>query len=385
MNIRNISVAIVEPVGGHGGMDFYDFGLCGGLVKAGCRVSLYTCDKTKSPAIPGLLFYPIYKGIYGSSASWLRAFRFLVASLKIIVRVVFSGQKICHFHFFHGGVTEVLGLLLAKLFLRKVVITVHDVESFGESFFSPRTVGSIYGLSDCIIVHNQMCRAEIIEKLGVSPNKVRIVPMGNYLYMMGDVYGKNEAKRLLGIDVSKKLILFFGQIKEVKGLELLIKAMPAVLVGQPDTVLLIAGRPWRSDFSYYEELMDRLGVRDHCISHIRFIPDEEVSLYYGACDVVVLPYRRIYQSAVVLMAMSYGKAVLVSDLPGMTEMVSDGENGFVFRQGCDDDLALKLSTILNDDALREQVAMNGLEYVRRNHDWSFIGEVTAKLYESVMA
>src|ERR1035438_6572801 len=75
--IREISVAIIEPVGGHGGAHYYDFGLCRGLLVAGCRVSLYTCDETADPAIPGLCFHPFYQRIYGQGNRWLRGLRFV--------------------------------------------------------------------------------------------------------------------------------------------------------------------------------------------------------------------------------------------------------------------------------------------------------------------
>lgn len=383
MSNVQISVAMIEPVGGHGGMDYYDFGLCDGLLKAGCRVSLYTCDKTKQPAIPGLSFHPFFCGIYGKNAAWLRALRYLVAILRTMVRAAAVGEHICHFHFFHGGIIEVFSVLLAKLFLRRVVITVHDVESFGASVLPARMVGAIYGLADCLIVHNQVCRGEMMSALRVSPGKIRIVPHGNYLHMIGGAFNKADARRSLGIDAAKKIILFFGQIKEVKGLEVLLKAMPSVVSEQPEAVLLIAGRPWRSDFMAYEAMMDSIGIRDHCISHIRYIPDEEVPLYYSACDLVALPYRRIYQSGVVLMAMSYGKAVMVSDLPGMTEIVTHGENGFVFCEGSDQDLAAKITEALRDGVRSEQTARRGLKYVQDNHDWVQIGRITASLYGSI--
>lgn len=379
-----VSVAIVEPVGGYGGMDYYDFGLCAGLLKAGCNVSLYTCDETRSPGIRGLSFHPVYKGVYGKGSPGLRAIRFFHGSLKSMGRALVSGEKICHFHVFHGGPTEIFGILLARMFLRRVVLTIHDVESFGASGYSTRTVGWVYGLAREIIVHNQSCKLLVTEKLGLESGRIRIIPMGNFLHVISAPPDKNHAKRVLGLAESTKVILFFGHIKEVKGLDLLLRAMPAIAAAVPNVVLLIGGRPWKTEFSRYEAMMDELGIRERCIAHIRYISDEEMPLYYGAADVVALPYRRIYQSAVVLLAMSYGKAVLASDLPAMTDLIRDGENGLLFRQGSHEDLAQKLIAILRDDAMREQVAAQGFNYVRQHFDWSQIGAETAKLYEDAL-
>jgi len=178
---------------------------------------------------------------------------------------------------------------------------------------------------------------------------------------------------------------FFGQIKDVKGLDVLIKAIPEVAQEVPEVTLIIAGRPWKNDFSFYERLIDNLGIRNRCVLHIRYIRNDELARYFSAAEVVVLPYRRIYQSAFILMAMSYGKAVVVSDLPAMTEMITDGQNGYVFAQGSEDALSKELMRVLQDDQERESVATRALAYIRQNNGWEQIGQKTAELYRSVLA
>jgi glycosyltransferase involved in cell wall biosynthesis len=85
------------------------------------------------------------------------------------------------------------------------------------------------------------------------------------------------------------------------------------------------------------------------------------------------------------MAMSYRKAVVVSNLPGMTEMVTDGENGYVFVSGSDVSLSEQLIRALRDDDGREKTALNALDYIRENNDWEQIGKKTAALYRSVLS
>ena len=194
-----------------------------------------------------------------------------------------------------------------------------------------------------------------------------------------------EARRVLGINETGRVILFFGHIREVKGLDILLEAIPAVAREIPEVTLLIAGRPLRKDFSTYERLIDSLGIRDRCVLHIRYISNDELPLYFAAADIVALPYRRIYQSGVILMAMSYGRAVVVSDLPAMTEMVTDGQNGYVFEQGSAVSLSKQLVRALRDEQGREAVASRALEYIRNNHDWEQIGKRTLLLYRSVLS
>ncbi len=380
------SVALIEPVGGHGGMDYYDLGLCQGLLNDGWEVGWYTCSQTADPTLKSVGFYPVYKGIWGKANKYLRAARYLMGSLNALSKASSSGEKIVHFHFFHGAMEELMLLLLAKLYGRKVVVTVHDVESFaGSGGPASGMVSKIYGMADKFIVHNEVSRRELIQALGADPAKISIIPHGNYLGSIHGVPSTAQAKEVLGIRPNAKVILFFGQIKDVKGVDLLLEAMPAVAAEVPEVVLLVAGRPWKNDFGQYQEILDRLELNDRVRLHIRFIPDDEVSTFYAAADVVVLPYRRIYQSGVVLLAMSYGKAVLVSDLPGMTEIVTDGINGYAFPSGDSQALGASLVHILKDDTGRAAAAKQGLDYVSTRHDWNQIGRQTGDVYQSMLS
>ena len=194
-----------------------------------------------------------------------------------------------------------------------------------------------------------------------------------------------EARRTLGIEASAKVVLFFGQIKDVKGLDLLIQSLPIIAQEVPSVLLLIAGRPWKTEIARYDALIDELNVRAKCRLHIGFVPDDEVSTYYAAADVVALPYRRIYQSGVLLMAMTFGRPVVVSDLPGMTEIVADGVTGYVFLQGSKDDLAKALIRALKDEIDCRGVAMRASEYIRKHHNWNQIGAQTAQLYRRLLS
>lgn len=380
---RDICVAVVEPVGGHGGMDYYDFGLCRGLLAAGCHVSLYTCDETENPAIPGLNFRPFYQRIYGHGNRWLRGLRYVRSTFTALKNAVASGETICHFHFFDDLIAELIVMTMAKLFARSIVITVHDVDSLaGQVPGKRRITGWIYRFADRIVVHNNVSRQEL-ETLGVPPAKISVIPHGNYLNNMHKAPPTAEARHTLGIDTSSRVILFFGQIKDAKGLDLLIRALPVVAREVPEVVLLIAGRPWKTEFARYDTLIDELRVRAKCRLHIGFVPDNEVADYYAAADVVALPYRRIYQSGVILLAMSYGKAVVASDLPGMSEIIEDGNDGYLFLRESKDALAAALIRALQNDKEREEIGKRALEYVTQHHDWNHVGAMTTQLYLSL--
>jgi D-inositol-3-phosphate glycosyltransferase len=378
------SVALIEPVGGHGGMSHYDLGLCRGLAESGWHVSWYTCTETSEPHQPGVTFCPVYRGIWGKASQWKRAYRYLVGSLSALVQAVRKGERVCHLHFFTAAPEELMLLLLCRVFARKVVLTVHDVESFlGGRTSRTSLVGPVYRLAHRFIVHNRTSRVELVAALQIPEQSIVVIPHGNYLDALGNIPAKEEARQMLGLAASSKVLLFFGQIKAVKGLDILLEALPAICNALPEAILVIAGRPWKNDFGQYEEMIKRLGIAERCLLHIRYIPDEEVAAFYASADVVVLPYRRIYQSGVLLLTMSYRRTVLVSDLPGMIDVVEDGANGYTFATGSHTALADAAIRILSHDEERIRVAEQAHSYVEQEHNWRNIGAQVGVLYESL--
>jgi len=384
-NEQKIRVAILEPVGGHSGMDYYDFGLCQGLVNAGILPVLYTCDETGVPTgEPELDIRRFYKGIFGDDPAWIRGLRFLAGSLRSLSHAKRVGAKICHLHFFYVGPLEFFNVVAARLIGFRVIITVHDVESFVSDLTVPRLMRMAYRLADQIIVHNHTSKIELVDFVGIDSHCIVIVPSGNYLHTIGMVPDSVLARKKLGVPAGAKVLLFFGQIKQVKGLDVLLKAMPAVVRQFPQVVLVIAGRPWKVAFEPYQQLINQHQLENNSVLHIRFIPNDEVATFFAAADLVVLPYRRIYQSAVLLMSMSYGKPVLVSDLAAMAEVVTDGVTGFVFPTGDADALGDKLCQILSDLDSAGKVGTRAKTVMRQEYSWDVIGERTATCYRKIL-
>jgi len=375
---------MVEPVGAHGGMNYYDAGLCEGLSKAGVRVTLYTCDETARGVAAPYKVRLAYRRIYGNDPAWLRGARYVRGSLRALLGAKLSRARITHFHLFHVGPLELFNVLLAKLLRFKVIITAHDVQSFVERLSVPWMVRSAYRASDRVIVHNEVGDRELRVLLGEHEARIDKIPHGNYLRFIREVPTREEAQARLGLPDGAQMLLFFGQIKRVKGLDVLLRAMPRILRGHPNTVLVIAGKVWKDDFDYYQKLIDTSGISANCVTHIRFIPDFEVHNYYAAAHLVVLPYQRIYQSGVLLMAMSYAKPVVVSDIEGMTEVVADGVNGYVFPSGDAEALADKLIEAMSNPKEAQRLGERALSYVRKHHDWDEVGRMTAACYRSVL-
>ena len=363
-------------------MNYYDFGLCRGLVDAGVTPTLYTCDETD--VTPGMPFTVavVYRRIFGRDPAWRRGLRYLSGSLRALIGARIAGSRLAHFHVFQVGGLELFNVLLAKLLRLRVVITTHDVEAFRGEWSGIKSW--VYGLSDCVIAHNRVSQRELVRVLGIPERKIHVIPHGNYLGHVGAVPPAGSARVKLNLPPDAQVLLFFGQIKAVKGLDLLLDALVTVKGTVPKVVLVIAGKMWGQDFAPYQSQIDRLDLGGHCVAHIRYIADAEVAAYYAAADLVVLPYRRIYQSGVILMAMSYGKPVLASDLDGMKEVIEDGVTGFLFRAEDATDLAKRLRTVLADRAGMQRVAAKGLALMRVGYGWERIGRLTAECYRAAL-
>ena len=100
-------------------------------------------------------------------------------------------------------------------------------------------------------------------------------------------------------------------------------------------------------------------------------------------DLVVLPYKKIYQSGVMMMALSYEKPVLASDLPPLKEIIGDNKTGFFFESKNPHSLTKKLNQILEEYELLEQVRKNGTYLANKKYDWNKLGLLTKTAYESI--
>ena len=278
---------------------------------------------------------------------------------------------------------EILTVRLAKLLGLKIVITVHDVESFSGDH-SVKIAAQIFSMADRLIAHNAVSRQELIDKIGVSEHHISTIPHGNYVSFATFRPSKAAAREQLGLAENAEVLLFFGQIKQVKGLDVLLEAFDLVRKKRPNVVLLIAGKVWKDDFSKYQQIIDKLSLTPSLKMDIRYIPDEEAPWYYAAADLVVLPYRKIYQSGVLLMAMSFERAVVASNLAGMSEVVTEGETGYLFEDGDIHLLSDALDRALAHPEQRDRIATAGLRLMENRYSWTSIGQETRDVYQRVI-
>jgi len=179
------------------------------------------------------------------------------------------------------------------------------------------------GQGDYFIVHSEKDLKELQSLLPGADVRKAFLPIYNISNV--DPLPGEEAKRRLGL--KSKTILYFGFVRAYKGLEYLLKALPAVLK-QVDVHTLVVGEFWVRE-SHYRELIQRLNLGQHVTIVNRYVPNEEIGLYFSAADVVVLPYIEATQSGVVQIAYGFAKPVITTNVGGLAEVVRDGETGLI--------------------------------------------------------
>lgn len=170
--------------------------------------------------------------------------------------------------------------------------------------------------------------------------------------IFGDPLPKETAREHLNVK-GEKIILFFGFIREYKGLDNLLKAF-SILKGKINIKLIIAGE-YYSNEEHYRKLIDELKIRDDIYLFNNFIPTTEVKYFFSAADMVILPYNNATQSGIVQIANNFNKPVIASDVGAMSESVFENKTGFLVVKQNPEKLAETILKFYNENKEEEFV------------------------------
>ncbi|MFH1125908.1 MAG: glycosyltransferase, partial [Candidatus Altiarchaeota archaeon] len=268
-------------------------------------------------------------------------------------------------------------LRLLRMFRIKVVYTAHNVIPHEPSPADRKRLKGLYDLVDCILVHTEEMKRNLVGLFEVGESKVQVIPHGNCLAFLKESDAKEARKKLNLKD--EKVILFLGFIREYKGLDDLIRAFGRVKENIGDVKLCIVGKPL-IDFKPYEELIKDNNLTDIVITRLDYVPNSELGDYLSTADVVVLPYRRISQTGVVQPAYAFGKPVVVTNVGGLPEIVEDGKSGLIVKPNSPEELAEALIKILKEDKMREKMGEYARELAETKYSWGKIAGDVMQVY-----
>lgn len=141
---------------------------------------------------------------------------------------------------------------------------------------------------------------------------------------------KEKARKRLGLSANEKILLFFGFVREYKGLDILLKALAYATEDIQNLKLMVVGDFGSEDNKQrYRNIIDENKIGRYTNIYDGYIPDKEIEKFFAACDLVVLPYRSATQSGIVQISFGFDKPVVVTRVGGLPDVVKDGKTGFV--------------------------------------------------------
>ena len=204
----------------------------------------------------------------------------------------------------------------------KVITIVDNALPHEPHFYDKPLTSWFLKKSDGFIAMTEAVKADIISQYPQA--RVSLMPHPLYDHF-GTPMPPAEARQKLGLPSEARVLLFFGLIRDYKGLDLLIEAF-----GKLDERyhLVVAGEPY-GDFGGYQQQIEASPQRGHIHLHARFIADAEVPKFFGAADVVVLPYKSATQSGITAIAYHFGVPVIATDVGGLKEALNNGRTGIL--------------------------------------------------------
>jgi D-inositol-3-phosphate glycosyltransferase len=289
--------------------------------------------------------------------------------------------KIAHF-LFPFYLTDLITVLRFKRKGIRVVLSLHEIfphKPFLGGRADMKIMRKLYELSDLLIVHSDSLKKELLSLFPLDPVKVRTIRHG-YFELPESYSDVNALRRKYCVASDKKVLLFFGNIRENKGLDILLNVMREI---KDDFFLLIAGGiSGASERSsrYYMELISENGVSNSVHWLNRYVSDEECSEVFKLADALILPYKKTFhaQSGVLNLAAGFEKPCVVSDVGGIGEIVRSYSLGVVVRPEDVQDLQRGIK-----DVFADKVEFAFARY-KEDNSWEGVCDEFIRVYEELL-
>lgn len=190
----------------------------------------------------------------------------------------------------------------------------------------------------------------------------------------GQPVSKTEARQFLGLPQDQTILLFFGFIRDYKGLDLLMKAYKKV---KNEHLLLVVAGEFYNNGEQYKELERELDLEGMIAWHTDFIPDDKVRYYFSAADLIVQPYKTATQSGVTQIAYHFERPMLVTNVGGLAEIVPSGKVGYVCEVS-EESVAKAIGHFVSQDPqLREAQFKENIQNEKQKYAWSNMTKLIA--------
>ena len=380
-----------------GGAPHYEAGLVAGLLEQNLSVEVIGGPELQQAAVmhdPRVRYLNLHGPQLPDASPMLKLLRAMRVYWRLLRYAAGTDSPLLHLQWPYKLVLldhTALNLCF-KLLGKKLVFTAHNVDTDardGTSNWLKRAALRFhYRAVDHIIVHTTRMKEELSAAFGIPAGKVSVIPHGLMTAVPETGLSKSHARRQLALADGARVLLFFGLISPYKGLENLIHAIGDLKQKGQNFILLIAGRV--KECPEYWAMLERL-IQDaklqNCVrTELRHIPDEEVEAYFTAADVLLLPYRGIFQSGVLFLGYRFGLPVIATDVGSFAQDILPGKTGFVCRPNDPHDLARAIETYFASPlfAQLEQARLFIKAHAAERYSWSKIGQMTRKVYDGLL-
>jgi glycosyltransferase involved in cell wall biosynthesis len=355
-----VKVKLIDP---SGDVTPYDHALASALARHGANVELITSPFLYGPVpsdrdyVRTELFYPLATRL-GLEARRRRrvakAFEHPAGMLRLRRRL--GGADVAHYQWLRAADRF---LLPPK---RPRVMTVHNVLRRSGAVDVAREM-------DAVVVHTRHGARELEQRVGVNPERIRVIPHGAFEHMIAMPDERPLPPELA--EVEAPVILCFGTIRPYKGIDVLLRAFAQIEGAE----LWVVGRPLNTPMEPLQELATD-GVR--FVS--RYLAEPEVPAFFRRADVVVLPHREVDQSGVLNVALAFGKPIVMSSVGGFEEVANDTGAGRLVAPADPGALAEALRELLADPEARRRLGEAARVAAEGPYSWDEAARLTLALY-----
>jgi glycosyltransferase involved in cell wall biosynthesis len=225
-----------------------------------------------------------------------------------------------------------------------------------------------------VVVHTRHGERELVERVGVAPERVRVIPHGAFDHMLR-LPGERPLPDELAL-VEGPVILCFGTIRPYKGIDVLLRAFGELEGAE----LWIVGRPLNTPMEPLHELAGD-GVR----FVTRYLAEQEVPAFFRRADLVVLPHREVDQSGVLNVALAFGKPIVMTEIGGFEEVAADTGAGRLVPPEDPGALAAALRELLADPEASRRLGEAARAAAEGPYSWDEVARLTLGLYSELTA
>ena len=202
-----------------------------------------------------------------------------------------------------------------------------------------------------------------------------VVPDAKYVRLNHPLYDhfgaaipKTAACERLKLNPNKKYALFFGFIRDYKGLDVLLNAVPQL---DADIEVIVAGEVYGS-FDSYQEQIDKLGIASRVHVFTQYISDGEVPNFFSAADVCVLPYKSATQSGITSISYHFELPMIATDVGGLKETIFEGKTGDIVPVVSSEAMAKSINTYFRENHKEKYIP--AIQEYKHEHSWEVFTE-----------